>query len=251
MVSSQRIDPVNVQPDRKLEIFVSLWHGCPCCFPLLSRRLCHLLSSPHAHNVPPSRRFLLLFKKKKKKVALLLCCCISCVCDDQGQLRSVGVAGCPVLRRAPKWPCRNPAGGNVMEKEWWAVFFFSPSFPLWWCFAVFRGNAFSPRGGTPCPLTLEWGGRGMLDDDPGFSGLLGAFTTCLHVWCLCPCGSHDCSSGSFWAVNGIQPRGEGKGVAAAGRREQLLLQTCRTTDILLWCDLWVVIGSLTRSRPLN
>ena len=195
--------------------------------------------------------FCFYLKKKKKKLPC------SCVVVFHVCVMIRDSSGASVLQGAPSCVVRQ---NDLVETQrggmWWRksdeqFFFFSPSFPLWWCFAVFRGNAFSPRGGTPCPLTLEWGGRGMLEDDPGFSGLLGAFTTCLHVWCLCPCGSHDCSSGSFWAVNGIQPRGEGKGVAAAGRREQLLLQTCRTTDILLWCDLWVVIGSLTRSRPLN
>lgn len=41
-------------------------------------------------------------------------CCYICFVKYHGELRSVRVAGCPVLRRAPKWPCRNPAG-----RMWW------------------------------------------------------------------------------------------------------------------------------------
>lgn len=125
---------------------------------------------------------------------------------------NVRVAGCSVLRRAPKWPCRNPAGRIRWRNEWWAIFppaslcggalrcfmLVVPREGFFWsherCLTVWREDI---RRRNTLLVNDGW---------PGFLSVFGGVVF-YNLACLMsrPCGSHDCSTGRLWAVSASQP----------------------------------------------
>ena len=110
MVSSQSIDPVNVQPDWKLEIFFSLWHGCPCCSPPPPPPVACATFSPRHPLIISHLHGAFCFYKSCPVLVLLYFMCVM----SSGASLLQGVPSCVVRQNDL---VETQQGVNVMEKE--------------------------------------------------------------------------------------------------------------------------------------